>query len=239
MTDQKDQDQKLDSIKLRVEKEKAEREAAGLPSPLSSDSYAASHPIKGPKDPEETLADPNAPEHEWLEAAHVLNKEEEKRDSEFEKKTKEHDEFNRKFLTVFLSLIIILSGATLVNVFFNRPAPQIDYYVPPVQTQAQDIDFKPYMDALQTSIKSHWHPPAGGDHVVRVKFKVHKNGEISDLAFDRMSRSPESDAAVMKAIIASMPSLPPLPEGSPENVDIQFTFEYHVHDGPNQTAPHN
>lgn len=234
MADRKDQDQKLDSIKLRVEKEQAARKAAGLPSP--SPSYDKSSPIRQPKDPSETIGDPNAPEHEWLEAAHVLNQEEEKQDRALDDKTKKDDEFNRKFLTVFLSLIIILSGAALANVFFNQHPAPIQEYVPVPRQETQDIDFKPYMDALQASIKSHWKPPAGGDHIVKVKFKVHKNGEISDLGFDRMSRSPEKDAAVMKAIIESMPSLPPLPEGSPENVDIMFTFEYHTHDGPGQSS---
>lgn len=230
MADQQDQDQKLDSIKLRVEKEKAEREAAGLPSPpLSSPTYSASHPVT---DPEETIGDPNATEHEWLEAAHSLNREEQKKETEREKKEKRDSAFENKFLIVFLSMIIILAGAALGNVFFNpSPPPAIQEYVPPAQAPAKDIDFKPYMDALQKSIKSHWKAPPG-DHVVKVKFKVHRNGEISDLAFDRMSRSPEKDAAVIKAIVESMPSLPPLPEGSPENVDIQFTFESHTYDSP-------
>lgn len=234
MADKEDQAQKIDSIKLRVEKQNAEREAAGLPSsPLSSS------PAPWEKDPEETLADPNAPEHVWIEAAHELNKEEEKKQRAVDKELKKHDDFQRKFLIVFFSMIILLVGVAVSMPFLYREQPPAQQqYVPPPQS-TQDIDFKPYMEALEKSIKSNWHPPKGdSDHIVRVKFKVHKNGEISDLAFDRMSRSPENDAAVIKAIIASMPALPPLPEGSPENVDISFTFEYHVHDGPGQeTAP--
>lgn len=230
MADRKEQDQKLDSIKLRVEKEKVEREAAGLP---SSPLYSHSLPVA--RDPEDALADPNAPEHEWMEAAHELNKEEEQKERTQDAELKKHDAFQRKFLIVYLLLIIFLACVGLYVGFQTSHTP-IPEYVPPVQQQQQvtkDINFKPYLEAIQKSIKSHWHPPKANDsHLVRVKFKVHKNGEISDLAFDRMSRHPEKDAAVIKAIIESMPTLPPLPEGSPEYVDIMFTFEYNVTNGP-------
>lgn len=239
MTDRQNEDQKIDSIKLRVEKQNAEREAAGLPSLPSS----TSSPVE--RDPSETLGDPNAPEHEWVAAAHELNKEQERKEKSADEELKKHDSASKTFLTIYLLLFILLAvfGLYVASQSPHTPSPQ---YIPPAQETVvtKDIDFKPYMDALQKSIKSHWHPPKGyEDHVVRVNFKVHKNGEISDLAFDRMSRDPEKDAAVIKAIIASMPSLPPLPEGSPETVDIQFTFEYHVKDGASdqtQTpqAPH-
>ncbi|MBX9878547.1 MAG: TonB C-terminal domain-containing protein [Candidatus Obscuribacterales bacterium] len=233
MANSPNEDQKIDSIKLRVEKQNAEREAAGLPSLPSS----SSSPVE--RDPSETLGDPNAPEHEWVAAAEELNKKEERQKNTTDKELKKHDAFTDKFLLVFFAIIIVLAGfALFIPTLHPTQTPPIQQYVaPPPQQVTQDIDFKPYMDALQTSIKKNWHPSGAGDHVVRVKFKVHKNGEISDLAFDRMSRSPENDAAVMKAIIASMPSLPPLPEGSPENVDIQFTFEYKVHDAPAGNAP--
>ena len=219
--------QKQDSIKFRVSEEGAGKETASYSPSLPLDT---SLPAPSNRDPEDTLGDPHAAEHEWLEAAQSLNE---------EAASKERKKDRRQFLIWFFSIVIFLAAVALLNGALNPPQP-IPTHVPSAQqTQVtKDIDFKPYMEALQKSIKSHWHPPKGyDDHVVRVKFKVHKNGEISNLAFDRMSRSPDKDAAVIKAIIASMPSLPPLPEGSPDNVDIMFTFEYHVTSGPNQNAP--
>ncbi len=231
MANSPNEDQKIDSIKLRVEKQNAEREAAGLPSLPSS----SSSPVE--RDPSETLGDPNAPEHEWVAAAEELNKKEERQKNTTDKELKKHDAFTDKFLLVFFAMIIVLAGFALFIPFLHPietpPIPQ--YVAPPPQQVTQDIDFKPYMEALEASIKKNWHPPKGdSDHVIRVKFKVHKNGEISDLAFDRMSHSPDNDAAAIKAILSSMPSLPPLPEGSPDNVDIQFTFEYHITNGAAQ-----
>lgn len=92
-----------------------------------------------------------------------------------------------------------------------------------------EVDFHPYMKTLQQQIKSHWHPPNGSDtNYVKMHFKISKDGEVSDVGFDRLSHISDADAAALKAVVETMPSVGPLPPGSPDSVDISFSFDYNV-----------
>lgn len=98
-------------------------------------------------------------------------------------------------------------------------------FVPPVS--ATDVDFGPYMANLQRVIKRNWLPPLGTeDRRVVVYFKVLKNGDVTLLRLDKSSGSLVSDDSALVAVAASAPARP-LPSGAPDDVDIQFTFDYH------------
>ena len=89
-----------------------------------------------------------------------------------------------------------------------------------------DCDFGPYMSALQHSIKRAWFPPRGQEsRKVSVQFKVHRDGSIGEL---KMSRSSGLTAADEAALLAATNAAPfrPLPPGSPDAIDIEFTFDY-------------
>lgn len=117
--------------------------------------------------------------------------------------------------------VVIVSAAVAAAAFFHWgpfSLPKVDYHT--------------YIVAVQKEIKSHWHPPKRDfSTVIKMHFKIQKNGEVTDVGFDRMSRLPDDDAAALKSLIASMPSLPPLPSGAAAPVDIDFTFEYNVSPG--------
>lgn len=92
------------------------------------------------------------------------------------------------------------------------------------------VDFSKYMANLQRRIKKGWHPPKA-DKTARVVvvFKVHADGDISDLKV-QTSAGEKADEAAVNAVSAASP-VEPLPEGSPSQVDIQFTFDYNVFKG--------
>jgi len=94
-----------------------------------------------------------------------------------------------------------------------------------------DVDFGPYMADLQRRIKRAWFPPKGyeGKRVV-VSFKVHSNGEMSDLRLDHGSGVAIADQAALAAV-QKAGCFRPLPKNAPAAVDIQYTFDYNVFSG--------
>lgn len=95
----------------------------------------------------------------------------------------------------------------------------------------KDVDFGPYMADLQRRIKRAWFPPKGNESKrVVVQFKVHRGGELSNLRLDKSSGMAIADQAALKAVENAAP-FRPLPPGAPDDVDIQFTFDYNVFGG--------
>ncbi|HEY9868390.1 MAG TPA: TonB family protein [Candidatus Obscuribacterales bacterium] len=91
-----------------------------------------------------------------------------------------------------------------------------------------DVDFGPYMADLQRRIKRAWLPPSGTESKRAVViFKVHKDGNVSHMTLEKSSGVASFDQAALKAIENAAPVLE-LPDGAPEDVDIQFTFDYNT-----------
>lgn len=156
----------------------------------------------------DVLTDPHASEKDWLLACDELSK----KSAPMRKRKKK---------------LLLISIASLLFISCVATGTAINFQWGPF-AQTQEIDFGPYMAALEKQIKSKWHPPANQEAIVKMHFKVHPNGDISDVGFERMSRLSETDAAAIKAIVDAMPALPPLPSGVKEPVDISFTFEYEI-----------
>lgn len=97
--------------------------------------------------------------------------------------------------------------------------------------QAEEVDFGPYMAAMQKEVKKHWFPPRGSESKHTVVFwKVQNDGTITNVRIDKSSGSPKVDEASLKAV-RSVGKFRPLPTGAPDSVDIQFTFDYNVRNG--------
>jgi Ca-activated chloride channel family protein len=89
-----------------------------------------------------------------------------------------------------------------------------------------DTDFGPYMADLQRRVKRAWFPPQGNESKkVAVVFKVKRDGSISNLRLDRTSGLAAADQAALKAVENAAP-FRPLPQGAPNDVDIQYTYDY-------------
>ena len=95
----------------------------------------------------------------------------------------------------------------------------------------QKVNFAPFMAELQRKIKKQWFPPKGEETKrVGVIFKLSKQGTMSNLLVSTSSGSPTADQAALTAVEKATP-YPPLPDGAPKDVDIQFTFDYNVFAG--------
>lgn len=92
-----------------------------------------------------------------------------------------------------------------------------------------DIDYMPYVKSVQYRIKRHWSPKHFPNNLRSiVKFKIHRNGSLSDLKTEKSSGNLSIDQSALSAVQESAP-FDPLPAGSPDDdIDIQFTFDYNV-----------
>jgi TonB family protein len=180
-------------------------------SPASSAPSATPAASSDPADLMDIITNPHASEAEWVSACHQLDKHEQRKAGKEKKQP-----VSKRAIGIVSTLIL---GATV-------GASAIFHWGPFAEPK---INYGPYMTAVQQDIKSHWHPPTSTQgSTVAIHFKVHKNGELTDVGFDRLSRLSEVDAAALKSVIESMPALPPLPEGAPESVDVEFHFDYNV-----------
>ncbi len=98
----------------------------------------------------------------------------------------------------------------------------------PSQPVAKSPNYGPYMSALQARIKRHWYPPKNpqANHVKAI-FEVYRNGSMTGLKLVQGCGIPMADKAALTAIEAAAP-FPPLPEGSPESITVEFSFDYNV-----------
>lgn len=98
----------------------------------------------------------------------------------------------------------------------------------PGQNVCREADFGPYMAALQRRIKSRWHPPKAPEAShVKATFVVSKEGNMTRLKLVRSSGLSIADQAALRAIEEAAP-FPPLPEFAPDEVTIEFSFDYNV-----------
>ena len=73
----------------------------------------------------------------------------------------------------------------------------------------KDVDFGPYMADLQRRIKRAWFPPRGQENRrVVVVFKIHKEGELSNLRLVTSSGTASADKAAMSAVENAAPFRP-------------------------------
>lgn len=92
-------------------------------------------------------------------------------------------------------------------------------------------DFSKYMSELQRRIKRAWFPPrVPRTQTVKVHFNISREGQLANLKIFRSSGDSLIDNAALKAVENAAP-YPPLPAGSPPDVDIEFTFDYNVMGG--------
>ncbi|MDR3615495.1 MAG: energy transducer TonB [Candidatus Obscuribacterales bacterium] len=171
------------------------------------------------------IGDPATTEEEWLSACEKLG------DYQQPKSRKKNIPLliGQSALAAAVMTAFIYGGITISSLNNSKPvpAPVAHAPVPP----AADIDYGPYMADLQRRIKRAWYPPRGNEtRRVVVIFKVHSSGAMDGLKISKSSGVPVADAAALKAVEDAAP-FKTLPAKEPENVDIQFTFDYNVFAG--------
>ena len=106
-----------------------------------------------------------------------------------------------------------------------------DVRKPTGQETQQEPDYGPYMADLQRRIKRSWFPPKlPSSKKTIVIFKIHQNGELSNLRIQRSSGDSSSDQAALKAVEDAAP-FKTLPKYSEDTIDVQFTFDYNLYSG--------
>jgi len=99
----------------------------------------------------------------------------------------------------------------------------------------EEVAWGPYMADLQRRIKRAWYPPRGQENRrVIVVFKIHTDGELSNLRLVTCSGFAEADRQALSAVENAAP-FRHLPNGASPDVEIQFTFDYNVFGGKNGT----
>jgi TonB family protein len=90
---------------------------------------------------------------------------------------------------------------------------------------------KAYYADLGRRIKRAWFPPKGNESKrVVVIFRVNQGGEMTNLRISTSSGVAVADNAALKAVENAAP-FRPLPAGSPEHRDYEFTFDYNTFAG--------
>lgn len=94
---------------------------------------------------------------------------------------------------------------------------------------AQDVDFGPYMAELQRRVKGNWVPPEQGNPRRSVlRFRISRNGEISNLRVGKTSGNPDTDAAAMNAVCRAAPFRALPAAYKQQYIAIQFTFDINI-----------
>jgi TonB family protein len=188
------------------------------------------------------LADPSATEDEWLAAAHEIElhggitKLDDGPLVQRARRRRRALVFATAVLAVGSGLVIAYQQSTPVTVTVNPgpPMPAAPDFaptppLPPVAAARTDVDFGPYMANVQRQIKREWFPPKSDESTkVKVLFKVCKDGSMAKLKILNHGPDQATDNAALLAVENAAPSFHALPEGAPADVDIEFTFDYHV-----------
>jgi len=178
------------------------------------------------------LSDPHAVEEDWLSASYELEQyENQKNDFNAARNLR-----NRRSRSRLLAMAACCCTGAGFYFWISHATPAVTPAAQPSIAPAEapavakgDIDYGRYMADLQRKIKRNWYPPKSSQSKhIKVRFKVHEDGSISDLHFKPYQKVDEGDAYARAATeaVTNCGKFDPLPPGSPENVDVEFTFDY-------------
>jgi len=109
-----------------------------------------------------------------------------------------------------------------------RPAPAAST----AEVEATDFPYAWYLNVLRTKITAAWDPPgerllAGHSRQVLVRFRIHRDGRITNVEVEGASGTPGLDTSARRAVEQGGP-YPPLPEGYAGDwldLGVRFTVE--------------
>lgn len=136
------------------------------------------------------------------------------------------------FGILFITGIIIL--ATAVGFTSNMVLSKTIDKSTDKKGQINEVDFGPYMQNLQKSIKKQWDPPKSDTSKrVVLLFTIQREGKIIKHSVFKSSGDEETDQAAIDALYKASPfgKLPRKFKG--KSVDVQFTFDYNAHKNRN------
>lgn len=132
---------------------------------------------------------------------------------------------------VLQGLSPLRAPSTLGAIAPDRRGGQVD--LGPLSFDTQWYDWGPYAAEMLRRIRYHWRIPEiamlGVQGVVRIHFKIERDGRVTGLEIQRESSHPPMDFAARDAILNASP-LPPLPKDltGVEREGVTITFFYNV-----------
>ena len=113
----------------------------------------------------------------------------------------------------------------------NEDTTASTYSWPSPSVLNKDPLYDPYAVDLQKRIKRAWFPPKGlEDKRVKVVFELNKDGRMTNLRILISSGLQLVDEAARQAVKNAAP-FRPLPDGAPNKVSVEFTFDFKAFDG--------
>ncbi len=133
-------------------------------------------------------------------------------------------------ISIILFIILFaLSSAFAATKLINKKLPAKKT----IEIQQTDDSIQQYMNNMQHTVKANWNPKTNSENSTRVvlKYRIHKNGEISNIEVLKSSGDKEMDKTAIEAVKKSSP-LAELPDALQENyVDVNFSFDYNIFRG--------
>lgn len=133
-------------------------------------------------------------------------------------------------ISIILFIILFaLSSAFAATKLINKKLPAKKT----IEIQQTDDSIQQYMNNMQHTVKANWNPKTNSENSTRVilKYRIHKNGEISNIEVLKSSGDKELDNTAIEAVKKSSP-LAELPDALPKNyVDVNFSFDYNIFRG--------
>ncbi len=88
-----------------------------------------------------------------------------------------------------------------------------------------DFRYTYYVQRMLALIETHWYkPPVPPGTRARVRFTIHRSGNVTGIALEEPSGVPSFDRAALRALYAANP-LPPLPPGyARQSITVHLTF---------------
>lgn len=137
---------------------------------------------------------------------------------------------------IIITLIVLFAFAStfLVAKFLHKKQQNIENKA--IETQPIEASVKEYMTNMQHTVKANWNPKTNTKNSTRVvlKYRIYKNGEISNIEVLESSRDKELDETAIEAVKKSSPleKLPNAITKDKDYIDVNFSFDYNI-DGVN------
>ncbi len=152
-------------------------------------------------------------------------------------------------VSILLALLLLLGGRSEAQVTAppEQLIPQSAAASPQITPDSAEktkksstepeVDFGPYVAKLQRKVRQNWHPPGPRNFKTTVSFKIHQDGQLSDVVLSEASSNKGYNQACLNAVRVSAP-FDPLPKAfSREFIDVKFTFDFELSNPSHSAKP--
>lgn len=105
-------------------------------------------------------------------------------------------------IIIILIVLFALGSTFLVAKFLNKKQNTGNKEAKAITTQQTDNSVQQYMNNMQHTVKANWNPKTNTKNSTRVvlKYRIHKDGEISNIEVLKSSGDKELDETAIEAV---------------------------------------